>query len=188
MAVLEDLQDIAPAVVVQGDEAPVVDKQEVHPGQAGQDFAVTAVAPGDVELLKEPGQPHVERSITLPAGLVAQGAGEIALAHACRPGDEDVLPLLDPATRGELQQKPLVEAAGLAVVDVLDTGRKPKSGHLQPDPEPYVAPLRHLPVDEQPEALLEAKLPEVGHPHLLFPAPGHTPEPQTIELLQSRMG
>jgi len=125
VAVLEDLQDIAPAVVIQGDEAPVVDKQEVHPGQAGQDLAVTAVAPGDVELLKEPGQPHVERSIAFPAGLVAQGAGEIALAHACRPGDEDVLSLLDAATGDKLQQKPLVEAAGLAVVDVLDAGREP---------------------------------------------------------------
>jgi hypothetical protein len=85
VAVLEDLQDIAPAVVVQGDEAPVVDKQEVHSGQAGQDFAVTAV-------------------------------------------------------------------------------------------------------DQEAEAFLERQFPEVGHPHLLFPAPGHTPEPQTIELLQSRMG
>jgi hypothetical protein len=79
-------------------------------------------------------------------------------------------------------------AAGLAIVDVLDTGREPQPGHLQTDPELEIAALRHLPVDEQPEALLEAKLPEVHHPHLLFPGPGHAPEPQSIKLVEGRMG
>ena len=93
------------------------------------------------------------------------------------------LAFLDPAARGELEEQPLVEAPGLAVVDVLDRGRK-----AQPDPQAHVATLGHLPVDEEPEAPLEGQLADIRHPGLFPPDPCHAPELQTVEILEYQMG
>ena len=53
---------------------------------------------------------------------MCERAGEPGLADAARTGDEDVEVFAQPAPGGEGKDEGFVESAGVADIDVLDTG------------------------------------------------------------------
>ena len=63
----------------------------------------------------------------------------------------------DPAPVGERQHEVLVEASGLAEVDVLDAGRVTQPGAAQTVGELARGALGEFAVDDEPEAFLEAE-------------------------------
>ena len=104
----------------------------------------------------------VEDGAVVAAGLVAERAGDPALADAGRAGDEQVLVPLDPVAGGELLEQRAVEAARRLQIDVLDDGVLAQAGEPQAGHEPLVVALGRLAVDQQGEALLEAERGDVG--------------------------
>ena len=56
MPIVEDLEQIAPRVVVECDQSEVVKHDEIGLGVVAQEFRVTAVGLDDREILEEPRQ------------------------------------------------------------------------------------------------------------------------------------
>jgi class 3 adenylate cyclase len=77
----------------------------------------------DGQIGEEPGHTGVENGHILSARLVAERAGEPALAQAARPGQEQIAALGDPFAGGDLEEERAVEPARTLIVDVLDVGR-----------------------------------------------------------------
>ena len=75
MAVLEDLQDIAAAMIIARRQPPVIDHDELRFSQAGEHFPIAAVAAGDLQALEKPGKTKIERPEALAAGFMGQSAG-----------------------------------------------------------------------------------------------------------------
>jgi hypothetical protein len=77
---------------------------------------------GDGEIGEEPGHTGVGNAEVLSTGLVAERAGELALAQAARPRQQQIAALGDPVAGGELEEERAVEPARTLIVDVLDAG------------------------------------------------------------------
>ena len=81
-AVLDDLDEISSFGVAKGCEQPVVDGEQVEPGETVEDAGVGAVAAPDGELLQQAWQADVGRLVAATAGTLDEGAGEVRLADA----------------------------------------------------------------------------------------------------------
>jgi len=100
--VLKDLEQVAAFLVLHGRERPIVEEEDVHPGELAEEAAVGAVGAGQAEVIEQPGGPAVVGAVAAAAGLVGEGTGDEAFAGAGGAGDEDLLMLVDPAAGGEL--------------------------------------------------------------------------------------
>src|SRR3546814_4458905 len=117
--------------VCSSDLPPVVEDQQVDAGQRLEQPGVAAVAAGERQGLEEPGQAVVEDGAVVAAGLVAEGAGDPALAHTGRPGDQQVVPAGDPVAVDQPGEERPGDAARRAQVGVLDDGGLAKGGDLE---------------------------------------------------------
>ena len=95
--VIEDLQEIAAALVGQRGECPFVDDEHLGFRELGQRLEVAAIAASDGQSRQESSQTHIENGVALPARLIGESAGEIGLADTRRAAEQDVLVLADPA-------------------------------------------------------------------------------------------
>jgi len=75
-----DFEEIVTVFVVERDEAPVVEDEEVCFGEGGEEPGITAIRLGDVKFGEEPWQTDVLGGAAFAAGLLSEGAGEIAFA------------------------------------------------------------------------------------------------------------
>ena len=80
--VIEDLQEIAAALVGQRGECPFVDDEHLGFRELGQRLEVAAIAASDGQSRQESSQTHIENGVALPARLIGESAGEIGLADA----------------------------------------------------------------------------------------------------------
>ena len=181
VAVVHDLEQIAPLLGRQGSEAPVVEDQELDPGEGLEEAGVPSVAAGEREGLEQPRHAMVEDGAVVAAGLVAERAGDPALADAGRAGDQQILVAVDPVASDELLEQGAVEAADGAQIDILDDGGLAQAGELEARDEALVVALGGLAVDQQAEALLEAECGDVGLSSLLLERLGHAGKPKAIK-------
>ncbi len=98
---------------------------------------------------------------------MSQGTGYERLAHARRPGDQDVLSVPGPIACGQVNDSVPVEVAGLPIVDVLNACRETQLGRLEQARQSPVLPASPLPVNQHAEAFVERQLMYVR----LFPLP-----------------
>ena len=70
--------------------------------------------------------------MTVTAGLVSQGTGQVGLARTGGAGDQTVAVFLDPARGPQLFDLRSFESAGVAIVQVFEGGRQFEPGSLQP--------------------------------------------------------
>ena len=120
VAILNDFEQVARLVGVERLRPPVVEDEQLDPGERAQEPSVTGRAMRDGEIGEEAGNAGVEDGDVLPAGLVSEGAGEPTLAEAGGAGDEDIAALADPAAGGELEEQRTVQATRILIVDVFD--------------------------------------------------------------------
>ena len=83
------------------------------------------------------------------AGLVAERAGKPTFADAGRAADDQIVVRVDPVAGDELLEEGPVEAAGAAVVDVLDERLLAEPGIAQPRGELLVVPVGQFPVEQE---------------------------------------
>ena len=151
---------------------PVIEDEELGFGQGLQELGVRAVGMRHDELLKKPRALIIADRISVSAGGVSQGTGEIRFAGAGRAADDDVEFFPDPFLLGQMKHLAAVKAAFYREVQVLDDGRLTEPGHSD---SPFLFSLLAkvpFPVQQQPESLFKRELPILAVFHLL---------PQTIQ-------
>src|SRR5690606_29330545 len=107
------------------------------------------------ELCEERRQAQVLHAEAVAAGVVTEGLGEVALAHAAGAGNDDALVRLDPPILREFEHLGLAQAARGSVVDVLDGGGALlELGDLEPGDELAVLSVEPLVVDDERDEFL----------------------------------
>src|ERR1700733_1709711 len=135
VAVIDDLQQVAPLLRVQRFRAPVVDDQQPGALQHRQHPREPSFTTGDRELGEQPRRAPIEHREAFPAGLVSQSAGQPRFARTRRTADYQVLAVTDPVTASEFEEQRAVQTTRRAEVGVLDHGVLTQSGLAQPSAE-----------------------------------------------------
>ena len=81
-----------------------------------------------------------------------------------------------PTARGQSQDHQFIQAAGLAVIDILEHRIQSQMGLLESDPKLAVMTIRHLPVYQKPQPLLEPQAVQVPHLQLFGQGLGYSAE------------
>ena len=85
VAVVEDLEEVVPALARERSEPPVVEDEEPRPGEPLDELGIRPVAAGEGEFVEEAGDAVVARRDAEAAGLVAERTGEIGFSHPVAP-------------------------------------------------------------------------------------------------------
>src|SRR5206468_12370860 len=141
---------------------PVVDTEQVQPGDPAEEPGERAVQTGRCQVVQQPGQPGVQYAVTFARRLVAERAGQPGLPDPGRPGDQNRPVLPYPAGAGQFAHHAAVEPARRAQVQVLQTGRLAQPCSLQPAGECRVGPFCRLALDQHPQLLVEGQLAAIG--------------------------
>ena len=129
----------------------------------------------------------IEHGTIVAAGLLADGASEPTLADAARTDESEIIVGVDPLTVGEFLEQSAVEPARTAIVDIFDRRLLAKPRGAQPRRQPFVAPKRGFPIEQQSEPVIAVDplrlvgLGEFGE------GLGHSVKAEGVELVERRM-
>lgn len=185
VAIFKNLQEISSFLVIEFCQPPVIDDQQGISSETGKEFSVTAVTAGNIKFLKQPGQPDVMGAVTVSAGTVGKGTGNEGLAAAGMTRDDHVLFFRYPVVlyqgkddfSGKPPRRPEVDffGAGMGITQPCA---------LQEFCKTTVVPDCHLPVDEEPDSLLEGKSGVLCALTLLGECLGHAGEFHPVKFRQ----
>jgi len=88
VAIVDDFEQVAALLGGQRSEPPIIEDEQFDAGDAGEQTTVAAVAAGERQRFEQPRQPVIEDGAIVAAGLVAERAGDPALAN---PGRSSVI-------------------------------------------------------------------------------------------------
>src|SRR5262245_20451492 len=91
MPIIEQFEEVPTILRGESIEPPVVDEQDVNAGELGEQAEVTAVGPGEGELVEEAGGAPIEGPEALATGLLGEGAGHEGLAGSGGADDQEIL-------------------------------------------------------------------------------------------------
>ena len=80
VAIIDDFEEITTLVAGERGEAPIIEDEQVDPREHLEEPRIASVAAGERQSLEQPWQPMVEDGTVVAAGLVAERAGNPALA------------------------------------------------------------------------------------------------------------
>ena len=118
---------------------------------------------------------------------MSYGAREPGFANACRAGDQHVMPIAYPLACRQTEHQRFVQPAGVAIIDILDTGGLPELGLMQTGLQPAILSGGTLPIHQQSEAFFEWYLSNLGHLHLFEEGMIHPHEFQGLEFVECGM-
>ncbi len=188
VAVLHNLEEISSFFIRQEGCSPVVDDEEVYAQQTAQHAVVAAGAARDGQRLEKPRGAEVADGESPAAGVVSEGAGEVALSRAGGTGDDAVFVAAQPVAFGEGMHEGLVQSAGLAVVDVFDAGVLAQFGLVEAGLQPSVVLFGLLAIEEEGEALVEVERVVAAGFELFAVGVVHSGQPQALEFVEGRVG
>jgi hypothetical protein len=143
------------------------------PGQGLEEPGVTPIAAGERQGFEEPGDTLVENGATVAASLVAERAGDPALADTGGADDGEVVVTVDPVAGDEPGHEGAVDAARRAQIDILHAGVLAQGGELEPGGGAPGVTVGGLAVGHDADALLEGEGEQVGRAALLLEGPCH---------------
>ena len=184
VAVVEDLEEVVPALSRERSEPPVVEDEEPRPGEPLDDLGIRPVAAGEGEFVEEAGDAVVARRDAGAAGLVAQRARQVGFSRSRGTADEHGLAVPDPLPGGEAQDERAVQSAWGLEVDVFDGRVEVELGVAFQALVAALLPFGLLAFEEQGEAVLEGQLGDVGHGGLLLEGLGHAREPEFVKQVE----
>ena len=120
VAIFDDFHQITPLGGGQPVGAPVVQDEQIGADELAEQLREASVAMGEFEIGEEARQAVIEHGPSVAASFLAEGAGKPGLADTAGAGDDQVLPLSDPVTEGELAEQIPVQLPWGAIVDILD--------------------------------------------------------------------
>src|SRR5258708_811675 len=155
VAIIKDLQKVAPFGRIENRKAPVVEDQELNAAEGFEQAAIATVAPSEGEGLEQARDAMILDRTVVAAGLVAEGAGNPALAQPGCPRDEQVLVAVDPVAADESGEDGAIHAARPAPLVVLHPCALGRRGELEAGGETFWVALGGFAVAPQSDALLE---------------------------------
>ena len=188
IAVFHNLEEVFSFFIRQERSSPVVDDDEVCAQQGAQYAFVAAGGSGDGQFLEEPRGADVAHGEAPSAGLIAEGAGEVAFAHAGGSGNDAVFVAAQPVTFSEGLDEGLVQASGFAVVDVFDTGILAQFGLFEARLQAPGVLFGFLAVEQQGEAFIEAQCVVAAGFELFAVGVVHPGQPQPLQFVEGRIG
>ena len=93
----QDLPEVAPLRFGERRHGPIVDHEHVDATEFGQQQAQAAVGTSDGQIAEQRRGAGVECGVAIAAGLLRQGTGKEALAHAGGAENEHVLVIAHPS-------------------------------------------------------------------------------------------
>ena len=106
-------------LVVEWFKAPVVKDQQLNAGERALQPCVSTIASGECEIGEQARDTLVKNRAVIPAGLVAERAGQPTFADARWAADGQIVMRVDPVAGDELDEQGPVEAAFGSIVDIL---------------------------------------------------------------------
>ena len=101
MAIVQHVVLITAGLFRQRSQAKIVHYKYVGFGHAPQECAIPSIAPGEGEVLEEPGEPVVDGPESESARHLAQRTGQIGFAGASGAADQYIVMGADPLARGQ---------------------------------------------------------------------------------------
>ena len=117
--------------------------------------AISAVAASQGERFEQARDAVILDRTIVAAGLVAEGAGNPALAEPGCPCDEQVLVAVDPVAADEPGEDGAIDTAWRAQIDVFHACALAQRGELEAGRETLGVALGGFAIDQQSDALLE---------------------------------
>jgi len=154
---LNDLQEVSSFGVGHGGEAEIINHQDMGIGELVDHFAVASISLGQGHLVGELGRTDVESTVSFPAGLVGQGAGEEGFSRAGGAGDNNVVVTFDPIAGDEAHHDRLIDPPGSFVVNILHAGVELQPGVFQVSLHPVVFLPRPLAIYDEGKTFCERK-------------------------------
>jgi hypothetical protein len=188
VAILEDLVEIVTGAGVEGFKAPIIEDQQLNPSEAAQDPSIASVTARQGEVGEQLGHPLIEHRAVVTTGLVAESAGQPALADAGGPAQEQIVVRVDPFAAGELLEQGAVETARRAIIDVLDNGVLAQPGIAQASGQALVAAVRNLVVEQQPQPVGVAERRDVAAGLQLGKGLRHAGKAELVQLVERGVG
>ncbi len=155
MTIIKDLQKVAPFGRIENRQTPVVEDEKLNSADSFEQAAIAAVATSQGERLEQARNAMVLDRTIVAAGLVAEGAGNPALAEPGCPGDEQVLVAVDPVAANESSEDAAIDATWCAQIDVFHARALAQRGELETRRETFGVALGGFAIDQQSDALLE---------------------------------
>ena len=173
VAILEDFEEIAPFLILDGGETPVIEDEAIEAGQLGEQADVGAIGAGQREVVEEARGAPIVGAVALAAGLMGERTGQEAFPHTGGADHDDVLVLVDPAAGGELADEGLVELAPGREVDGLDARLgELELGLVESAAQALVLAGEPLRLNQQGEAFIEGEAGQLGGLLLFSPRLG----------------
>ena len=155
MAIIEDLEKIAPFGRGENRQAPIVEDEELNAPDGFEQAAIAAVAACEGERLEQARDAMVLDRTIVAAGLVAEGAGNPTFAQAGCPCDKQVLVAVDPVAADESGEDGAVDAAWGAQIDIFHTCALAQRGELEACRETFGVSFGGFAIDKKSDAFLE---------------------------------
>src|SRR5580704_8718626 len=125
VAIVDDLHQVGTLLGGKPGHGPIVDYEQLYPGELGEQPGGLAVDAGEGEFVEKPGKPLIAHREPATRGLVADGASEETLAATGRAQDQNVVVLVQPAAAGEAVDQAAVETARSAGAEAWHVPRLP---------------------------------------------------------------
>ena len=137
MAIIKELQKVAPFGRIENREPPVVEDEELNATDGFEQAAIAAVASSEGERLEQARDAMILDRAIVAASFVAQRASNPAFAQPGCPCDEQVLIAVDPITADQPGEDGAVDAAWRAQIDVFHACALAQRGELEAGRETF---------------------------------------------------
>ncbi len=167
--------------------APVVQNEQIDPGELADEPGVAAVAAGQRQRAEQPGRALIKDREVVPARAVAQRAGDEALAGAAGAGDQAVPMLAHPVATRQPQEQGSVETALCAQINILDRGGLAQLGGAGARREPLLLAQRGFLLDQQAKPFSVIERPTFGVRRQVAKSLRHPLQAKLVQAIQCRV-
>ena len=174
MAIIKELQKVAPFGRIENREPPVVEDEELNATDGFEQAAIAAVASSEGERIEQARDAMILNRAIVAASFVAEGASNPAFAQPGCPCDEQVLIAVDPVTADQPGEDGAVDAAWRAQIDVFHACALAQRGELEAGRETFGVSFGGFAIDQQSDAFLERQGIEIRRSSLLLQGFGHS--------------
>ena len=187
IALFENFEQVVTGAGVERFEPEVVENEQIGATKGFDEARMAAVATREREVFAELGPAMIDDGAIVAAGLLADGASQPAFADAGRADEGEIVVGVDPLTLGELLEQGAVEPARGEVIYVLDARGLAEFCGAQPRRQPFVAPKRSLPIEQQGEPVMAIESLRFVVLAKFGEGLGHSVKAEGVELVERRM-
>ena len=174
MAIIKELQKVAPFGRIENREPPVVEDEELNATDGFEQAAIAAVASSEGERLEQARDAMILDRAIVAASFVTEGASNPAFAQPGCPCDEQVLIAVDPVAADQPGEDGAVDSAWRAQIDVFHACALAQRGELEAGRETFGVSFGGFAIDQQSDAFLERQGIEIRRSSLLLQGFGHS--------------